>query len=147
MHDDDNDSDKDGVVNHFDQCPKTPINVTVNNDGCHHEHLQLDKLYFPPRSDELTEESKEIISHYVKKLSQLKTSVIQVIAHTDSMGSNTYNQNLSQQRANSIVNYFKKQGLSHKFIAKGMGEIDPIASNDTAEGRKLNRRVELEVIN
>lgn len=67
-----------------------------------------------------------------------------VEGHTDSVGGDEYNQNLSEQRAQAVRDYFVQQGISAGSIeAKGFGKTEPIASNDTAEGRAQNRRVEL----
>ncbi|HZQ96107.1 MAG TPA: OmpA family protein [Candidatus Sulfotelmatobacter sp.] len=67
-----------------------------------------------------------------------------VEGHTDSVGGDDYNQNLSERRAQSVRDYFVQQGISSNSIeAKGFGKTEPIASNDTAEGRAQNRRVEL----
>ncbi len=67
-----------------------------------------------------------------------------VEGHTDSIGSDEYNQNLSEQRAEAVRDYFVLQGISANSIeARGLGKTEPIASNDTPEGRQQNRRVEL----
>jgi outer membrane protein OmpA-like peptidoglycan-associated protein len=67
-----------------------------------------------------------------------------VEGHTDSVGGDEYNQNLSEQRANAVRDYFVQQGISAASVeAHGFGKTEPIASNDTAEGRQQNRRVEL----
>lgn len=67
-----------------------------------------------------------------------------VEGHTDSIGSDEYNQNLSEQRAEAVRDYFVQQGISATSIeARGFGKTEPIASNDTPEGRQQNRRVEL----
>jgi outer membrane protein OmpA-like peptidoglycan-associated protein len=69
---------------------------------------------------------------------------VAVEGHTDSVGSDQYNQDLSEHRAQSVRDYFVQQGISAGAIeARGFGKTDPIASNDTAEGRQQNRRVEL----
>jgi outer membrane protein OmpA-like peptidoglycan-associated protein len=71
---------------------------------------------------------------------------IEVEGHTDSVGSDEYNQKLSEQRANSVREYLLSQGLpSTSLTAKGFGEGTPVASNDIASGRQQNRRVELVV--
>src|SRR5262249_14114236 len=71
---------------------------------------------------------------------------VEVEGHTDSVGSEDYNQVLSERRAESVKSYLTGQGLSSGLItAKGFGEEHPVASNDTAEGRQRNRRVELVV--
>lgn len=69
---------------------------------------------------------------------------VAVEGHTDSVGSDQYNQDLSEHRAQSVRDYFVQQGIAAGAIdARGFGKTDPIASNDTAEGRQQNRRVEL----
>jgi outer membrane protein OmpA-like peptidoglycan-associated protein len=71
---------------------------------------------------------------------------IEVEGHTDSVGSDAYNQRLSEQRAESVRDYLLSQGLKGDILtAKGFGETSPVASNDTASGRQQNRRVELVV--
>jgi outer membrane protein OmpA-like peptidoglycan-associated protein len=67
-----------------------------------------------------------------------------VEGHTDSVGTDEYNQNLSEQRAAAVRDYFVQQGIPAAAVeAHGFGKTEPIASNDTAEGRAQNRRVEL----
>ncbi len=71
---------------------------------------------------------------------------IQVEGHTDSVGSDEYNQTLSEQRAGAVRDYLTSQGVPGNFVtAVGFGKQNPVASNDTAEGRQQNRRVELVV--
>jgi len=71
-----------------------------------------------------------------------------VVGHTDSKGSAAYNQTLSEQRAQAVVNWLVENGVNaDQLTAKGAGESKPIASNDTAEGRAQNRRVELHQAN
>ena len=70
---------------------------------------------------------------------------LEVEGHTDSVGGEAYNQNLSEQRAGSVRDYLILQGITemNSTPAKGFGESQPVATNDTAAGRQLNRRVEL----
>jgi outer membrane protein OmpA-like peptidoglycan-associated protein len=69
---------------------------------------------------------------------------LQVEGHTDSVGSDEYNQQLSERRADAVRDYIVQQGISAASIeAKGFGKTEPIASNETSEGRQQNRRVEL----
>jgi len=71
---------------------------------------------------------------------------IQVEGHTDSIGSDAYNQKLSEQRAGEVRNYICEQGVPQNTVtAVGFGKGDPVATNDTAAGRQQNRRVELVV--
>ena len=69
---------------------------------------------------------------------------VAVEGHTDSVGGDEYNQTLSERRAESVRDYFVQQGISASSVqARGFGKTEPIASNDTPEGRQQNRRVEL----
>jgi outer membrane protein OmpA-like peptidoglycan-associated protein len=71
---------------------------------------------------------------------------IEVDGHTDNVGSDEYNQNLSDQRAESVRAYLVAQGvLTGSVTAKGFGKTEPVGTNDTAAGRQINRRVELVV--
>jgi outer membrane protein OmpA-like peptidoglycan-associated protein len=83
------------------------------------------------------------ISGIVQAYPDLKLAVE---GHTDSVGSDAYNQRLSEQRADSVKSYLLKQGVADQnMTAQGLGEADPVADNKTAKGRQLNRRVELVV--
>jgi outer membrane protein OmpA-like peptidoglycan-associated protein len=71
---------------------------------------------------------------------------LEVEGHTDSVGSDSYNQNLSEQRANSVREYLVGNGIPPASVtAVGFGKTMPVTSNDTAAGRQMNRRVELVV--
>jgi outer membrane protein OmpA-like peptidoglycan-associated protein len=77
-------------------------------------------------------------------LNEFEKTYVDVIGHTDSTGATDYNQQLSVRRASSVASYLKsRQVLSQRFNTQGMGENSPVADNDTAEGRALNRRVEI----
>ena len=79
-------------------------------------------------------------------LKEFDKTLIDVEGHTDSDGSDEYNQQLSMQRANSVGNYLQSQGVnSQRIVALGAGESRPIASNATADGKQQNRRVELKL--
>ncbi|MXO91321.1 OmpA family protein [Pontixanthobacter aquaemixtae] len=80
-------------------------------------------------------------------LVQYPDSLIDVYGHTDSSGSDAYNQRLSEQRAEAVANYMSSRGVSSARIRwQGFGETAPIADNATAQGRALNRRVEIKII-
>jgi outer membrane protein OmpA-like peptidoglycan-associated protein len=79
-------------------------------------------------------------------LKKYEKTVVEVTGHTDSVGSDEYNIGLSQRRANSVASYLIAQGLlAQRFIVQGMGKSQPIASNNTADGRQANRRVEIKL--
>ena len=79
-------------------------------------------------------------------LQRYPNTIIHVVGHTDSVGSEGYNMNLSHRRAQSVVDYFATDGVpSSRLITLGRGEAEPRASNETEAGRQLNRRVEIYV--
>jgi OOP family OmpA-OmpF porin len=87
------------------------------------------------------------LDQVVRVLEMNPTIKVELHGHTDSIGSDAYNLQLSQKRANAVRDYLVAKGISaDRVTAKGMGEADPIASNETPEGRARNRRVELNVI-
>ena len=85
------------------------------------------------------------LDEYIKS-KELQVVDINVIGHTDSMGSAEYNQGLSERRAMAVKEYMVSEGIDATIIdVSGKGESEPVASNDTDEGRALNRRVEIHV--
>jgi outer membrane protein OmpA-like peptidoglycan-associated protein len=85
-----------------------------------------------------------VLDSMVVVLDEFNRTYIDVIGHTDSKGSKEYNQRLSEKRARSVVDYLEsRKVISERVMAEGMGEADPIAPNDTREGRAKNRRVEI----
>ena len=88
---------------------------------------------------------KEIQRIYTFMKGDEKLSIT-ISGHTDSVGSEAYNQNLSKQRAKAVANYLEQLGLpKEQIVWQGRGGLKPIASNSSEEGRKLNRRVEFVV--
>ncbi len=80
-------------------------------------------------------------------LKEYNKTVIEVAGHTDSTGSDSYNMQLSQRRAQAVASYLASQGVKQeRLITVGAGEAYPIASNDTEQGRAANRRVELTIV-
>ncbi|MCH8567663.1 MAG: OmpA family protein [Balneolales bacterium] len=87
------------------------------------------------------------LQRLANSLSQYDNTNIVIIGHTDSIGSATYNQGLSERRAQSAADYLKTRGVdASRLIIEGRGEMEPIADNDTDEGRSMNRRVEVLII-
>ena len=77
-------------------------------------------------------------------LRDYEKTVVHIVGHTDSTGSDDYNQRLSERRAESVGLYLRDRGVNgNRLIYRGRGENQPVASNDTAEGRRQNRRVEI----
>ena len=83
----------------------------------------------------------------VDVLKHKKTMKIEIAGHTDDVGNPESNKKLSLARAQTVVNYLKSKGINpERLVAKGYGDTRPIAHNDSAEGRKLNRRTEVVVL-
>ncbi len=141
------DSDGDGVIDDNDQCPGTPAGVEVDSNGCPkvgETIFTLEGVNFEFDSATLTPEAKSKLDAAVSTLSSnVGNKRIRVVGHTDSIGSETYNQKLSERRAQAVVNYLVSQGVDPSIlISEGRGESEPIADNSTEEGRAKNRRVE-----
>ncbi|MCO5976656.1 OmpA family protein [Ideonella sp. NS12-5] len=91
--------------------------------------------------------AKEKLDDLVSKTSGMNLEVIIAVGHTDSVGSDAYNQKLSVKRADSVKAYLVSKGIEKtRVYTEGKGEKQPVASNKTAEGRAKNRRVEIEVV-
>lgn len=86
------------------------------------------------------------LARVANTLNQYESSLIDVIGHTDSTGSDSYNQDLSQRRADAVASFLRNRGvLSQRIVAYGVGESQPVASNSDEFGRSQNRRVELRI--
>jgi len=161
------DSDRDGVWDEFDYCPDTPPNTFVDERGCPRPVTEVRKgkevyeeitTQFKEKGKYITNEiffafntskiespaSFSILAQIAKILNENHTWIIEIRGHTDSIGSEKYNLDLSQKRADAVKKFIvSKYGiLAHRLIAVGFGETDPIADNGTSEGRARNRRVE-----
>ncbi|MEK9765905.1 MAG: OmpA family protein, partial [Thalassolituus sp.] len=141
------DSDGDGVVDEIDDCPGTPGGMQVNHRGCSVLDARLEGVYFASGSANLTAGSLQILDEVVETLKNYPRARVEIGAYTDSVGDAGGNQRLSEKRAKSVMQYLIDMGVSPvRLEAKGYGEEDPIASNDTAAGRAQNRRVEIRLI-
>jgi outer membrane protein OmpA-like peptidoglycan-associated protein len=101
------------------------------------------RILFGFDQSSLSADAKENLNKLVLILNRYAETNIEVQGHTDSRGSEAYNQNLSIQRAGAVTNYLKSQGIAaNRFTIKGFGEMAPRYDNSTDEGRAQNRRVE-----
>lgn len=161
----DGDEDSDGVFDRRDRCPDTPENTEVDHRGCplpqypmavkpvepapQTEVITLSdagNVLFDFDKSDLTPAAKAQLDTLMDKLRNADVVSIKVIGHTDSKGSDAYNQALSERRANSVAAYLLSQGLApNKLTSEGRGENEPVADNTTDEGRADNRRVELHI--
>lgn len=106
----------------------------------------VDSGSFALNSSELKEESKSILDELVQFMNQYPQANVEITGYTDSSGAAAYNQKLSEKRAQSVANVLESEGIdSSRITVSGEGENNPIASNETREGREQNRRVEIVV--
>jgi OOP family OmpA-OmpF porin len=141
------DSDADGVADGIDQCPDTAMDAKVDDNGCElRPNIVLEGVSFMSASSKLTEASRTVLDKMAGSLKRYPKLQIEVAGYTDSSGSRAANVRLSQQRAESVRDYLIAQEVRPEMLsAKGYGPNDPIADNATAEGRAINRRVELNI--
>ena len=135
------DDDKDGVVNRLDQCPNTIAGAEVDTVGC--MTLVNLKINFDNDSSVVKKEYHQGIVNFANVLKNNTKLNATIEAYTDSVGSAKYNQKLSERRAASTVEVLKSVNIdSSRLTAVGHGESNPVASNETAEGKAQNRRVQ-----
>ncbi len=110
--------------------------------------IVLKNIFFDFNKATLRPESTNELERLTKLLKDVPSLKIEIGGHTDSKGSDTYNQSLSEKRAQAVVDYLTtKGGISKSRLEyKGYGEKEPIATNETDEGRQLNRRTEFKII-
>lgn len=139
------DSDRDGVPNRADLCPDTGMGIDVDRTGCKKAApIVLKGVHFHTGSARLTDESSRILDTVATSLAAHPELRLEVAGHTDSQGGARGNLRLSQARAESVRRYLVAHGVPASMLtAKGYGESRPVADNATADGRALNRRVEL----
>lgn len=154
------DSQGDVVRNNFGDCVEAVTNPERIECGAVVEEVEMvtemwtlsaatlfdfDKSVIRPEGRaELTEFARLVKAGKAQDIQNVSGLVI--VGHTDSRGSEAYNQGLSERRANSVRNFLIEQGLDPTImVARGEGELNPIASNATEEGRQENRRVEISI--
>ena len=104
------------------------------------------KVTFDTGSGNLSADFYSVLNSVGLVLNEYEQTYVDVIGHTDSTGSQEYNQKLSERRAESVGRYLEARDvLPGRIVTRGMGENQPIAPNDTSEGRSLNRRVEIKL--
>ena len=161
------DSDGDGIPDERDDCPRTPPGAVVLPTGCalkgdcrpprsgeqaDRNGCALDQKFvlrgvkFEFNSDVLTVEAREILNQVADTLRAYPNVYVEVEGHTDWIGTDAYNQGLSERRARSVKAYLIGHGIHPaRMTAVGYGESRPIDTNETDQGRENNRRVELKV--
>lgn len=113
-------------------------NITLNMPG---------NITFATDSSDLSPGFFGVLNSVSKVLAEYDKTVVEVAGHTDSTGSDAYNQSLSERRSASVSTYLQGQGVApQRLITVGMGEARPVADNATPEGRAANRRVEITMV-
>src|SRR5262252_1457279 len=142
-----------GVGNYMDrqeaalrkELERTGVSVTRSGD-----HITLNmpgNITFATDSADLNAGFFDVLNSVGKVVNEFSQPVIEVAGHTDSTGSDQYNQQLSERRADSVAAYIETRSVrADRIITVGAGEKHPVASNDTPDGRQLNRRVELTLV-
>ncbi|MBI5326650.1 MAG: OmpA family protein, partial [Ignavibacteriae bacterium] len=111
------------------------------------KEVRINNLFFEYDKFELSPKSYLELDRLEEILKDFPDNKVEISGHTDNLGSDSYNTKLSQQRAQSVVDYLVNKGFQiNKFIAKGYGKSKPVAKNDTEEGRAMNRRVEFKIM-
>jgi len=109
--------------------------------------VRLRNIFFETDKDRLLPDSYEELNKLVRMLNRYPNMTIQINGHTDSRGADAYNLDLSIRRARAVVNYLRNQGVDpDRLQYQGYGSRQPIAPNDTKQGRQKNRRVEFVIL-
>lgn len=139
------DSDGDGVVNAKDDCPNTAKGTATNSRGCALKaSIDLSNIEFATGTAKFSSASLTELNDIAKVLVENAHMNFEVAGHTDSSGNYDRNVSLSQSRADAVRTYLINKGVaSNRLTAKGYGPDQPVASNDTVDGRARNRRVDL----
>jgi outer membrane protein OmpA-like peptidoglycan-associated protein len=113
-------------------------NITLNMPG---------NITFAFDSSNLQSQFLPVLDNVAGTLSEYNQTIVEVAGHTDSVGTDSYNQALSERRANAVAGYLGSKGImQQRMIVVGAGETRPVASNDTDSGRAQNRRVEITLV-
>jgi OmpA-OmpF porin, OOP family len=155
------DSDNDGVVDGIDKCTDTPREFVVDHDGCPIPIGEVGQQFLDSKSvayniafesgkSNILPQSEQYLDRVGEVLSDWTDAKVEIAGHTDSQGSEAFNKTLSKRRAEAVKKYlvdmFPRINADNLSTA-GRGESDPIATNDTPEGRSENRRVEFTLMN
>ena len=149
----DPDNDQDGILDKDDKCPDEPetVNGYQDEDGCPDtkpevdvgQSIVLEGVNFASGSAELETNSRRILDKVVENMAKYPDIEVEIRGYTDNTGSYQGNLNISKRRADSVRDYLVSQGIaSYRIVTKGLGPENPIASNNTREGRAQNRRIE-----
>jgi outer membrane protein OmpA-like peptidoglycan-associated protein len=121
--------------------------VSVVRDGDHITLNMPGNVTFATDSSDLNPAFFDVLKSVGKVVKEFDQTVVEVAGHTDSTGTESYNQSLSERRAGTVAQYLNARGVANvRMITIGMGEAMPIADNSSTDGRQANRRVELTLV-
>lgn len=121
--------------------------VSVTRDGDNITLNMPGNVTFASNSSDLNSQFFPTLDAVATVLKEYNKTVVEVAGHTDSTGSDDYNRQLSERRAQTVAGYLTNRGVKQeRLMTVGAGESYPVASNDTAQGKQLNRRVELTIV-
>jgi outer membrane protein OmpA-like peptidoglycan-associated protein len=121
--------------------------VSIQRDGNKINLIMPGNITFATNSSNINTNFTRVLNSVALVLEEYNKTLIVVSGHTDSIGSVQYNQRLSEDRAGSVANYLRGQKImSDRLEIVGFGEGQPVANNQTAQGRELNRRVEITLL-
>lgn len=158
------DNDGDGVLDYDDECPNDPedFDGDQDEDGCpeddpepeleftviHDDRIEItEQIHFAYDSSDILPDSYPILDEIVSILLSHPRMELRIEGHTDSSGSARYNLRLSDERAGSVRSYLIRAGIgASRTVSVGHGEESPIETNETADGRAANRRVEFHIV-
>ncbi len=107
----------------------------------------LNNVFFDTGKSTLRPESSKELNELAEYMSLKKSLVIEIAGHTDNVGEKEANQKLSEERAKAVLNYLVKKSIAaNRIVAKGYGDTQPVASNETDKGKQKNRRTEVRII-
>jgi OmpA-OmpF porin, OOP family len=133
------DSDGDGVPDHLDKCPGTPKGATVDAEGC----WIIGTIHFDFDEAEIMPDALPVLNEISDVMQKNPGLNMNINGFTDNIGTLEYNQRLSERRAEAAKKYLVDQGIdSNRFTINGFSYTMPVSSNETEEGRRMNRRVE-----
>ncbi len=145
------DTDGDGVPDNLDKCPGTPRGVPVDDTGCPLAGIEVagtewfvrGKILFAVNKAVLNPEAQELLIKVATFLNKNQQYMVEVQGNTDNTGPMAWNMELSKMRADSVRDFLVTNGVAaDRLTTKGFGPNEPIAPNNTAEGRSMNRRVD-----
>lgn len=138
------DSDADGVLDDEDRCPDSTPGYPVNARGCPAFGGMLPNLTFNDRTADLANSSYEVLDELVQQLNDFPTTYIEIVAHTDNLGTEAEQSELTRQRLRSIGVYLVRHGISQdRLLLRSYGGSRPMFDNSTTEGRRRNNRIEV----